>query len=76
MLSCTKSDYDLAEYLSAVRDKKQRQILSKDRLTDHKLVTEKGKQEKLLPLTIRICGHCLGGEGETLFFLTCKTNIK
>lgn len=49
MLSCTKSDYDLAEYLSAVRDKKQRQILSKDRLTDHKLVTEKGKQEKLLP---------------------------
>lgn len=76
MLSCTKSDYDLAEYLSAVRDKKQRQILTKDRLTDHKLVTEKGKQEKLLPPTIRICGHCLGGEGVTLFFLTCKTNIK
>ncbi len=39
-------DDELAEYLSTVRDRKQRQILTRFRLSDHKLETEKGRLKK------------------------------
>ena len=38
-----KTDYKLAEYLFSVRDTKQRQILTKYRLSDHRLAIEKGR---------------------------------
>lgn len=34
--------YELAEYLSTVRDRKQRKILTRYRLSDHKLAIQKG----------------------------------
>ena len=39
-------DYELAEYLSTVRDLKQRQILTRYRLSDHKLTIQTGRHKK------------------------------
>ncbi len=69
-------DYELAEYLSTVRDGKQRQILTRFRLSDHKLEIEKGRLKKSWqPKENRVCGHCSTGEVETEmhFLLQCKT---
>ena len=41
-----KRDYELAEHLSTVSDRKQRQILTKYRLRDHKLAIEKVRHKK------------------------------
>ena len=37
-----KRDYESAEYLSTVRDRKQRKVQTNNKLSDHKLATEKG----------------------------------
>ena len=71
-------DYKLAEYLSTVRDRKQRQILTKYRLSDHQLAIETGRHKKSWqPKENRICGHCSTGEVETEmhFLLQCETFI-
>uniref|UniRef100_A0A0E9X4H4 Uncharacterized protein n=1 Tax=Anguilla anguilla TaxID=7936 RepID=A0A0E9X4H4_ANGAN len=39
-------EYNLAEYHFSVRDTKQRQILTKYRLSDHTLAIEKGRHKK------------------------------
>ena len=70
-----KTDYKLAEYLFSVRDTKQRQILTKYRLSDHTLAIEKGRHRNTwLPKEQRICGHCKTGEVETEmhFLLHCE----
>ncbi|MGH0192693.1 UNVERIFIED_CONTAM: hypothetical protein FKN15_021413 [Acipenser sinensis] len=70
-----KRDYTLAEYLSTVRDTKQRQILTKYRLSDHSLAIEKGRHRQTwLPKEERLCGHCETGEVETEmhFLLQCN----
>ena len=70
-----KRDYKLAEYLSTVRDRKQRQMLTKYRLSDHHLAIEKGRLKKSWqPKENRICDHCLTGEVETEmhFLLQCE----
>lgn len=67
-------EYKLAEYLFTVRDPKQRQILTKSRLSDHSPATEKGRHNKSwLPPEERVCGHCTAGEVETEmhFLLHC-----
>ena len=67
-------EYKLAEYLFTVRDTKQRQILTKYRLSDHSLAIEKGRHKKSwLPTEQRVCGHCTTGEVETEmhFLLKC-----
>lgn len=46
MFMALKRDHELAESLSAVRDRKQRHSLSKYRLSDHKLANQKGRQKK------------------------------
>ena len=69
-------DYQLAEYLSTVRDRKQRQILTRYRLSDHQLAIETGRYKKSWqPKENRTCGQCLTGEVETErhFLLQCKT---
>ena len=69
-----KRDYELAEYLSTVRDTRQRQILTKYRLSDHSLAVEKGRYKQAwLPREQRLCGHCTTGEVETEmhFLLYC-----
>ena len=70
-----KRDYKLAEYLSTVRDRKQRQILTRYRLSDHKLAIETGRHKKSWqPKESRTCDHCLTGEVETEmhFLLQCE----
>lgn len=67
-------EYKLAEYLLSVRDAKQRQILTKYRLSDHTLAVETGRHRKTwLPKEDRICGNCQTGEVETEvhFLLQC-----
>ena len=67
-------NYELAEYLYTVRDTKQRQILTKYRLSGHSLAVEKGRYKKTwLPRDQRICGHCTTDEVETEmhFLLHC-----
>ena len=59
-----KREYELAEYLSTVRDRKQRQILTKHRLSDHTLATGRHNRS-WQPKENRICGHCTTGETET-----------
>ncbi len=64
-----------AEYLLTVRDPKQRQILTKYRLSDHSLAIENGPHKKSwLPPEERVCGHCMIGEVETemVFLLKCE----
>lgn len=67
-------EYELADYLYSVRDTKQRQILTKYRLSDHQLAIETGRHKKTwLPKEERVCGHCTTGEVETEmhFLLYC-----
>ncbi len=69
-----KREYELAEYLVSVRDTKQRQILTKYRLSDHRLAVETGRHRNTwLPTEHRICGHCETEEVETEehFLLHC-----
>lgn len=42
-----KRDSESAQYLSTVRNRKQRQILSRDRLSEHQPAIEKGSQRDL-----------------------------
>ena len=68
-------EYELAEYLISVRDMKQRQVLTKYRLSDHNLAIETGRHRKTwLPKEQRICGHCQAEKVETEehFLLHCK----
>ncbi|XP_051280203.1 uncharacterized protein LOC127376873 [Dicentrarchus labrax] len=54
-----KRDCELAEYLFTVRDRKQRQILTNYRLSDHKLAIETGRHKtSWQPKENRKCGHC------------------
>ena len=65
----------LADYLLSVRDVKQRQILTKYRLSDHNLAVETGRHRKTwLPREQRIRGHCQAEkvEIEEHFLLHCK----
>lgn len=74
-----KTNYELEEYLFTVRDIKQRQILTKYRLSDHSLALEKGRRrQSWLPREQRICAHCTTGEVETEahFLLQCDKYSK
>ncbi len=67
-------NHELAEYLFTVRDTKQRQILTKSRLSDHSLAIENGRHKKSWrPTGERVYGHCMTGEVETEmhFLLKC-----
>ena len=69
-----KREYKLAEYLFLVKDRKQRQILTKYRLSDHSLAIETGRHKKsYLPPDQRVCDHCSTAEVETEahFLLRC-----
>ncbi|XP_037402655.1 T-lymphocyte activation antigen CD80-like [Pygocentrus nattereri] len=69
-----KHEYALATYLLTVRDTKQRQILTKYRLSDHSLAVERGRfKHSWIPREDRVCGHCKTGEVETEvhFLLHC-----
>ncbi|KAF7665457.1 hypothetical protein LDENG_00143140 [Lucifuga dentata] len=67
--------YKLAEYLFTVRNTKQRQILTKYRLSDHSLAIETGRHRKSwLPPEDRICSHCMTGEVETEMHFLLKCN--
>jgi len=64
----------MEEYLQSVRDTKQRQILSKYRLSEHSLAIETGRHRKSwLPREQRVCVQCRTGEieTETHFLLHC-----
>nr|WPH61295.1 reverse transcriptase [Somniosus microcephalus] len=70
-----KREYKLADYLSTIRDTKQRQTLTRYRLSDHQLEIEKGRYKKSWqPRENRICDQCLAGEVETEmhFLLKCE----
>ena len=74
-----KTNYELEEYLFTVRDIKERQILTKYRLSDHNLALEIGRRrQSWLPREQRICGHCTAGEVETEvhFLLQCDKYSK
>ena len=59
-------DYELAEYPLTVRDRKQRQILTKYRPSDHKLAIEQGRHKKSWQTKEnRTYGNCSTGEVET-----------
>ncbi len=69
-----KSHYELEDYLQSVRDTKQRRILTKYRLSEHRLAIETGRHRKSwLPGEQRVCVHCETGEieTETHFLLHC-----
>ena len=65
-------EYTVAEYLSTVRDPKQRKILTRYRLSEHSLAIEKGRhRQTCLPREERLCTHCTQKEVETeVHFLT------
>ncbi len=51
-----KSNYELEDYLQSVRDTKQRRILTKYRLSEHRLAIETGRHRKSwLPREQRVC---------------------
>ena len=61
------------EYLSKIRNTKHRQMLTKFRLSNHKLLIETGRHMKL-PKHQRICPTChVGIEDEIHLILKCKT---
>ncbi len=71
-----KSNYELEDYLQSVRDTKQRRILTKYRLSEHRLAIETGRHRKSwLPREQRVCVHCETGEIETHFLLHCHKYI-
>ena len=77
-LNCYRAlnrNYELAKYLYTVKNVKQRQILTKYRISDHSLAIEKGRHKKTwLPEESRVCSHCTTGEVETEmhFLLHCQ----
>ena len=54
----------MAEYLHIVKDIKQRQLLTKYRMSDQTLAIEKGRH-KVRPKEYRICGHCTSENRKT-----------
>ncbi len=73
-MTAIKSKHELEEYLQSVKDTKQRQILTKYRLSEHSLAIETGRHRKSwLPREQRVCAHCETGEieTETHFLLHC-----
>ncbi len=65
-------EYELAGYLSTVRDPKLRKVLSMYRLSHRNLTIETDRHRQTwLPKEDRLCPHCTGNEVETeLHFLT------
>ncbi len=62
----------MEDYLQSVRDTKQRRILTKYSLSEHRLAIETHRHRKSwLPREQRVCAHCETGEIETHFLLHC-----
>ena len=59
-------------YLRIVKNVKDRISMSKFRLSNHKLMIEKGRHRNL-DKTMRICPFCTSVEDETHFLLKCET---
>jgi transposase len=56
-------EYELADYLYSVSDTKQRQILTKYRLSDHQLAIETGRHKKDMATQRGACMWSLHGRG-------------
>ena len=71
-------EFELAQYLTQIKDPLKRQTLTKYRLSDHKLAIETGRHKReWLERSKRICPHCESGEVETeIHFLTNCSKYK
>lgn len=71
-----KRDYKPAEYLSCVKEHRERKTLTRYRLSDHGLAVERGRhRQRWQPREQRLCSLCSQGEVETEehFLLHCDT---
>jgi hypothetical protein len=66
-----KSDIKLEEYIKCERNFKNRQLLTKFRLSDHNLEIELGRY-KNIPRNQRHCKFCKTLDAEFHFFFDCK----
>jgi hypothetical protein len=71
LYSKLKSDIKLEEYLKSERNFKNRQLLTKFRLSDHNLEIELGRY-KNIPRNQRHCKFCKTLDAEFHFFFDCK----
>ena len=68
--------YTMANYLTMVTDQNIRKTLTKFRLSEHSLATEKGRHRKTwLHVEERLCNHCTTAEPETAAFPDCRGNF-
>jgi hypothetical protein len=75
LYSKLKSDIKLEEYLKSERNFKNRQLLTKFRLSDHNLEIELGSG-KNIPRNQRHCKFCKTLDVEFHFFFDCKVTDK
>jgi hypothetical protein len=71
LYSKLKSDIKLEEYLKSERNFKNRQLLTKFRLSDHNLEIQLGRY-KNIPRNQRHCKFCKTLDDEFHFFFDCK----
>ena len=68
-----KNEIKLEDYLSTLKNFNSRKILTKFRISDHKLEIEIGRYKKV-PREQRICKACKVLDDEKHFFLYCHIN--
>lgn len=77
-LSCfhkIKTNYELAPYLTEIKEYKQRKLMASYRVSDHSLAIETGRHRQTwLPREERLCAQCNGGavEDECHFLTECS----
>ena len=70
-----KANFGFEKYLSILHNFQYRQVLSKFRISNHKLRIETGRYSRpLIELEDRVCNHCFSDDIETEehFLITCN----
>ena len=65
-----KKEIGFENYLSNIKDPQKRTVVTKFRLSNHKLMIEVGRHQNI-PKEFRFCPFCLKVETETHFLLEC-----
>ena len=69
-----KFDFECETYLSAVRDRRYRNAISKFRLSSHNFEIERGRHcNPKVPVSERLCFRCNCIEDEQHFLISCKS---
>ena len=67
--------FEMEPYFDHITDFQERKVLTKLRVSNHNLMIEKGRHQRL-PIDKRLCDKCNVVEDEEHFLVQCKKNEK